>query len=253
LQSFLKIILPALCFQFMANTVAAQLILSGTVFDSSKINFVPGVRVVSTGGLFGITDSLGNYHVTVSEKDSVTFIFRNKPTQKFAVKTIPDPSHFDIALLVPYKGKYSTLKEVVVFAKSYKEDSIENRQTYAKIYNYEKPTISTSITPSGGVGADANEIINIFRFKRNKRLKAFQTRLELEEQEKYVNYRFNKTLVKRITQLDGEQLNVFMIKYRPDYEFTSEADELTFNQYILNCSYKFKIELLKAGASKQKM
>lgn len=250
LHSFLKIILPALCFHITAKPLSAQIILSGTVFDSSKINFVPDVRVVSTGGLFGITDSLGKYHVTVSEKDSVTFIFRNKPTQKFAVKTITDPSHFDISLRINFKGKYSTLKEVVVHSKSYREDSIENRLIYAKVYNYQNPTIRSSVTPSGNVGADVNELINIFRFKRNKRLKAFKIRLEAQEQEKYVTYRFNKTLVKRITQLDGEQLNMFMVKYRPAYEFTSEADELSFNQYILNCFYKYKIELLKPGTAK---
>jgi hypothetical protein len=42
-----------------------------------------------------------------------------------------------------------------------------------------------------------------------------------------------------------------MIKYRPSYEFTSQADELAFNQYILNCSYKYKIELLQQAAPKQ--
>ena len=253
MPSFLKIALLVLCIQIMANTLSAQIILSGTVFDSSKINFVPDVKVVSTSGLYNITDSMGKYHIYVTDKDSITFIFRNKPTQKFAVRTITDPSHFDISLLINYKGKYSTLKEVVVFTKSYKEDSIENRLSYTKIYNYQKPGLQTSVTPSGGVGADVDEIINIFRFKRNKRLKLFQARLELQEQEKYVTYRFNKTLVKRITHLEGNQLNMFMIKYRPGYEFASEADELTFNQYILNCSYKYKLGLLQKEAPKEKI
>ncbi|MGF2411410.1 MAG: hypothetical protein ACQUYJ_03745, partial [Ferruginibacter sp.] len=150
-------------------------------------------------------------------------------------------------------GKYSTLKEVVVFAKSYKEDSIDNRETYAAIYNYEKPGLKSSISPSGMVGADVNELINIFRFKRNKRLKTFQIRLENQEQEKYVNYRFNKTLIKRLTHLDGQQLDIFMVRYRPDYEFASMADELVMNQYILNCSYKYKIELLQQDVPKEKI
>lgn len=213
---------------------------------------MPGVKVVNKQGNFTLTDSVGKYSLSVTEKDSVTFIFRNKATQKFAVHTIGDPSHFDISLRVNYKGKYSTLKEVVVFAKSYREDSIENRETYAAIYNYEKPGLKSSISPSGMVGADVNELINIFRFKRNKRLKTFQIRLENQEQEKYVSYRFNKTLVKRLTHLDGQQLDVFLVRYRPDYAFTSMADELVFNQYILNCSYKFKIELLQQGAPKEK-
>jgi hypothetical protein len=246
-----KIILLGLCCQIVANKLQAQFILSGTVFDSSKINYVPNVMVVNTRGGFTTSDSLGRYSLTVAENDSVTFIFRNKSTQKFAVKTVTDPSHFDISLRINYKGKYSTLKEVVVFTKSYREDSIANRETYAKIYNFQKPTLRTSVSPTGSVGADVNEIINIFRFKRNKRLKAFQLRLEAEEQEKYVNYRFNKKQVKRLTHLEGEQLDVFMMRYRPSYEFVSLADEVTFNQYVLNCSYKFKIELLQKTAPAQ--
>ncbi|MEI9955659.1 MAG: hypothetical protein WDM90_04960 [Ferruginibacter sp.] len=43
----------------MGKSLQAQYILSGTVFDSSKINYVPGVRVANSDGKFAITDSLG--------------------------------------------------------------------------------------------------------------------------------------------------------------------------------------------------
>jgi hypothetical protein len=250
LHQFLKILLLLLFFHATGNALHAQFLLSGTVYDSSKINYVPGVTVSNKQGNAAITDSMGKYSIWVNEKDSVTFTFRNKSTQKFAVQTAPDPSRFDISLRVKYKGKYSTLKEVIVHTKSYREDSIENRETYADIYNYEKPGITSTLSPSGMAGADVNELINIFRFRRNKRLKNFQMRLENQEQEKYVSFRFNKTLIKKLTQLEGQQLDNFMIIYRPDYEFTSLADELVLNQYILNCSYKYKIDLLKQDSPK---
>lgn len=208
------------------------------------------MRVVSTGGLFTMTDSLGRFNLMVNEKDSVIFIFRNKPTQKFVVKDIPDPFHFNISLHITVRGKYTTLKEVVVRTKSYRQDSVENRQTYADVFDYKKPGLSTSIVPGGGVGADVDELINIFRFKRNKRLKAFQNRLELQEQEKYVSYRFSKYTVRRVTQLDGAALDSFMVRYRPSYEFASMASEQAFVQYLLNSSSDFKIYLQKQEALK---
>lgn len=241
----MKLILLLLGFLSSAVILHAQFILSGTVYDSSKTNLVEGVRVVSTGGLFTVTDSMGRYHLKVSEKDSVSFYYLNKPTQKFVIRNIPDPSHFDISLRVTVKGKYSTLKEVVVHSRSYRFDSLENRKTYADVFDYKKPGVSTSISPDGMVGADLDELINIFRFKRNRRLHAFQKRLEAQEQEKYVNYRFNKTTVSRITQLRGSSLDSFMVKYRPSYEFASNSGELAFYQYILNASYEYKIFLLK--------
>jgi hypothetical protein len=245
-----KIILLILLFGSAATRSGAQQVLSGTVYDSSKKNLVEDVRVESTGGNFTITDSMGRYKIAVKENDSVSFVYKNKPTQKFSVKDISDPTHFDNSLRITVKGKYTTLKEVVVFARSYREDSLENRRTYSDVYDYRKPTIRTGVSPDGVAGADLDEIINMFRFKRNKRLKAFQARLEKQEQEKYVSYRFNKTFVRRITQLEGAQLDSFMVRYVPSYEFASQADEVSFNKYILNASYRFRIELLKQDAPK---
>ncbi len=246
----LRYLFSVLFFFFPASSLHAQFTISGTVFDSSKINYVENVRVVSTGGMFAISDSLGRYSVMAGENDSLIFYYNNKPTQKFAVKTIPDPSRFNISLRINVKGKYHVLNEVVVFSKSYKEDSLENRQTYADIYNYQKPGLSTSITPGGGVGADVNELINIFRFKRNKRLRAFQQRLEMQEQEKYIDYRFNKLFVKRITRLDGILLDTFLVWYRPSYEFARNSDEIVFNQYILNAFYQYQ-KLVSVPAAKK--
>lgn len=250
MRSFLKIHLLLLLFIVAGNQLHAQLTVTGTVFDSSRRNYVENVQVESTGGKITRTDSMGRYKITVSEKDSLSFIYKNKPTQKFAVKDIASITQFDISLGITVKGGYHTLKEVVVFARSYREDSIENRQTYADVYNYRKPTIRTSISPSGAAGADVNEIINMFRFRRNKHLKAFQARLEQQEQDHFVSYRFNKNFVKRITGLQGAQLDTFMVRYQPSYQFASTADDVTFNKYILNCSYAFKAGLLKNEAIK---
>lgn len=224
----------------MTPLLYAQIVISGTVLDSSRINYVENVRVVSSGGLFAITDSLGRYSIMASEKDSLTFYYNKKPTQQFAVRTIADPSRFDICLHITVKGKYQVLNEVVVFAKTHKQDSLENRQAYADIFDYHKPGLSTSVTPGGGVGADVNELINIFRFRRNKRLKAFQQRLEVQEQEKYIDYRFSRIYVKRVTGLSSPYLDSFLVWYRPEYEFVRNSNEIDFNQYILLAFYQFQ-------------
>lgn len=230
--------------------IKAQLTVSGTVFDISKRNFVEKVKVESTSGTHAVTDSMGRYRIAASQKDSLIFIYNDKPTQKFPVKDIADTEQFDISLQVAVKSKYSTLREVIVIAKSYQQDSVENRQQYAEYYNFRNPTIKSSISPGGVAGADLNELINIFRFRRNKQIKAFRARLEQQEQEKFIDYRFNKNFVKRITRLEGAELDTFMIRYRPSYEFASLADEVTFNKYILNASYKYKLELLRQEAEK---
>ena len=96
----------------------------------------------------------------------------------------------------------------------------------------------------GTPGLDPNSIINLFRFKRNKSLKSFQNRLLAEEAEKFIDNRFNKTTVKKLTGLEGEQLARFMEMYRPDYEFTAYSTEYQFYQYILDASKRFRQGLL---------
>lgn len=223
-----------------ATTASAQILVSGTVLDKSKVNYVEGAKVVSTNGQLAYTDSMGRYAIRVNPSDSLFFVYNNKPTQKFAVSSIPNTDKFDISILVPVAGKYKALQEVIVYTKSYRQDSTENRETYRDIFGYKKPGLSTSITPGGGVGADLDEIINIFRFKRNKSLRAFQKRLEGQEQDKYIDYRFSRQTVRRITQLKSPALDTFLVWYRPSYEFASRSSEIDFNQYILNALYQFQ-------------
>jgi hypothetical protein len=235
--------------------VFAQITVRGSIFDKSKVNYIEAVTVYSTGGNIAYTDSLGRYAIEVKQHDSLYFFYKNKPTQKFAISTITNTEQFDIALQTTVKSKYGLLKEVVVYTKNYKYDSAENRERYAKIFEYKKPGISTSINPSGTVGLDANELINIFRFRRNKQLRKFQLWLEKDEQEKYVNYRFSKNFVRRITQIKGAALDTFLVWYRPSYYFTSIASEIEFNEYILEASYVFKKiykELIKMEGKKER-
>ncbi len=217
-----------------------QQILSGRVFDKSKINFVENARVISTGGKMALTDSMGRYAIAVMNEDSVFFVYENKPTQKFTVSSITNFDNFNVSLHIYVKSKYSLLAEVVVQSKIHRQDSIENRQQYAAVFNFQKPGLVSGTGVDGTVGFDANEIINTFRFRRNKRIKAFQRRLEKEEEEKYVDYRFSKIFVGRITGLKSPALDSFLVKYRPGYEFTSQSSVLEFNQYVLDASYQFR-------------
>lgn len=227
-------------FTLFANFVMGQIIISGTVYDSTKLYSVPGVIVKSTGGGSTITDSLGVYHISTTEKDSISFYYANKPTQKFAVKTMSNYNDFDISLRVRVFEKYRLLKEVKIFTKNYRQDSAENRISYSKVFNHQKPGLRSTYTPGSPPGLDINELINIFHFRRNKMNLVFQKRLLEEEEDKYVNYKFNTTLLKRVTGLSGVLLDKYKMKYKPSYEFIITATELEFYEYILKTADDFK-------------
>ncbi len=224
----------------LPNLVKSQIIISGTVYDSTKLYAVPGVIVKSTGGGSTITDSLGIYHINTNEKDSISFYYANKPTQKFPVKSITNYSDFDISLQIHVFEKYRLLKEVRIYGKNYRQDSAENRQSYSKIFDYQKPGLKSTYSPGGPAGLDINELINIFHFRRNKMNLAFQKRLIEEERDKYVDYKFNNSLLKRVTGLTGDTLEKYKREYKPPFEFIANATELEFYEYILKSAAQFK-------------
>jgi hypothetical protein len=80
----------------------------------------------------------------------------------------------------------------------------------------------------------------MFRFKRNKLNLAFQKRVIAEEEDKYVNYKFNNTLLTRVTGLRGVLLEKYKMQYKPGFEFIITATELEFYEYILSTAGKFK-------------
>lgn len=238
---FYKIPFTILCCFFFVFS-KGQFVITGTVYDSTKIIPVKDVTIKSSGGSTAISDSNGRYSIVVSQKDSLIFIYQNKPTLKFAVREVPNSGVFDIALHVRVNEKYKRLKEVKVYAKNYRQDSAENREQYAKIFNYQKPGIKLSSNNySGAAGVDLDELINIFRFKRNKQLKKMRLRLEEEEKEKFIDYRFNKTTVRRVTGLQGKELEEFIKSYRPGFEFTLNSSLVDFYDYILKASYEYKM------------
>ena len=225
-------------FLLTASPASAQLYkIRGTVYDSSRNFPMEAVSVLTTSGSGTMTNSDGRYEIDVIEKDSIWFSYLNKPTMKFPVLKIINHFEFDISIQV----SVPVLKEVKVLPRNYKLDSIQNRIDYAKIFNYEKPKLKPVAPQYGvGMGFDLNEIINMFRFRRNRSMAAFKERLLQQERDKAVDHRFNKALVKRLTLLDSTRLDSFMRTFRPSYLFTQVSSDYEFQEYIKIALYRFK-------------
>ncbi len=89
------------------------------------------------------------------------------------------------------------LPEVKVATKNYKLDSLQNRQ--------------------------------------NRQALAFQQRLIQQEHDKYIDHRYTKYLIKKLTHLDGKLLENFMNYYRPSYDEVLLMNDLELGYYIEQC------------------
>jgi hypothetical protein len=220
----------------------------GFVYDSSRNYPMQAVTVQSTSGNGTYTNADGFYEIDVVEKDSIWFSYLNKPTIKFPVLKIVNPMEFDISLQV----NVPVLKEVRIKPRNYKFDSLQNRIDYAKIFNYQKPGLKPTISNYGaGVGFDLDEIINAFRFRRNRSMVSFQQRLLLEEEDRFIDHRFNKLLVRRLTLLSGNELDSFMRVFRPSYLFTQLSSDYEFQLFIKISFARFRKGLPPMDAIKR--
>ncbi|HXD79654.1 MAG TPA: hypothetical protein VN616_17685 [Puia sp.] len=207
-----------------------QIEVHGTVYDKSRYFAMPGVSVMSTGGRGTMTDSTGQYRLRVTPKDSIWFSYLGRSTAKFPLRTI-DPNYpMDISLAVAV----DSLPLVVVRPRAYRYDSLANRDEYRKVFDYEPDYLGQG---EGGVGINLDML---FGARRNREMLALKERLIEEERDKYVDYRFNRTLVRRITGLQRPALDTFMKMYRPSYDFIkSFENDYEFYKYIKDCGIYF--------------
>jgi hypothetical protein len=211
------------------QVVQGQITIKGTVYNITRAQPLEAVSVLSTSGLGTVTDSNGTYQIIVNEEDSISFSYLGRYTAKFPVRNMNFGANFDVALMV----QPTELTEVRIRPRDYHMDSLANRQEYAKIFNFHKPGLSINAPGQGlGVGVDLDELINALRFQRTRRLLAFQRRLEDEEKEKFIDHRFNRSIVKKITKISDNEIDSFMIAYRPSFEFTASTTDYDFFDYI---------------------
>jgi len=229
-------------------TAVCQIQVKGKVFDMTQSIPLQAVSVMSTGGTGTLTDSLGRYVIIVREKDSIWFSYLGKATPKYPVTTIGNLQNFEVSLHV----NVTTLKSVMVKPPNYHLDSIQNRRDYAKVFNYKKPGIGVVSTPGGAVGLDLDEFIQMFQFRKNRRMVAFRERLEREEQEKFIDHRFSRALVIKLTGLRSPELDTFMARYRPDLLFTQFATDYEFQSHIKACYDKYLRLKLVMGELKKR-
>jgi hypothetical protein len=219
----------------ISGNVSGQVKVNGRVFDMTQSVPLPSVSVLSTGGTGTLTDSSGRFMIMVAERDSIWFSYLGKPTPKYAVLGIANIHDFEISLHV----NVTELPKIVIHPKDYRRDSIQNRIDYADAFNFKKPGISSTYTPGGAAGLNLDEFITMFQFRRNKRMASFRDRLLREEQDAFIEHRFSRSLVIKITGIRGAELDSFMVRYKPDLLFAMYATDYEIGEYIKECHIKY--------------
>ena len=112
----------------------------------------------------------------------------------------------------------NTLEKVIVYTKvkynPYQLDSINRRKDFFKIMT--DHTIPTFSLANSGAGLGIN-LDHFYGYQKKKRKSI--SLFDKMEDEQYINYRFNASLVHQLTDFTDDKLISFMQLYRPDYKW----------------------------------
>ena len=222
-----------LCLLFMIHGRAQQF-LTGKVFKKNSTEALQSVSIHNiTEQRYDLSDGDGSYRIPAAPGDHIAFssvgYMADTLTVTASLLTAFCPVYLDIraqTLQAARVGEFS----------NYQLDSMDRRKEYAWVYDHDNtPKVAKDRQGADGVGVT----FNIFRNTSSaaKQRISLKKRLEKEEEDYYVDSRYNKDYVTKITHLKGDSLKEFMQRYRPSYEYCRKAANVDILIYI-NDSYK---------------
>jgi hypothetical protein len=218
---------------------SAQEVLMGKVFKKGSAESLMSVSIQNySHKKYTESDPGGNFRIPAVEGDTVLFSSAGYKPDTLIVRNY---MYFD-GFAVSLEPRVMTLAAVRVGAASnYEQDSITRWRDYDGL-NPKKPTRlldKIDKTRQGdGVGISFTPRLYSSEDKQKIRLKK---RLDEEEQDYYVDFRWSPEYVTKLTKFQGDTLKRFMMLYRPTYAFCRSAGSVDMLLYVNDSLIKFRM------------
>ncbi len=208
----------------------APVLVRGQITDTSrKLVLYPATIRNKTSGARVFSDNGGYYRINARMGDEILISFIGYVSDSFKVVSVAGTEVHDVRL----KLRESFLHEVEVSGKwnPYQLDSIARYEEFRPfLETRNRALVDTSRRSSGGFGI----VISPFTrgSRREKDLRKFKRLYDEHEKQAYVDYRYSKTFVGRVTGLGGDSLLRFTQKYQPAYEMLRNMNNETLIFWI---------------------
>ncbi len=206
-----------------------QTSLAGKVRQKESRELLASVSVTNiTQRRINISDMGGNYRIAANPGDSITFSSAGFKPDTVVVdsRMLGEKDGYEVWL----EPRSVVLPTVKVEQNNYQLDSIKRREDYKWLYPVHRRKLIGSETVTDGVGISISPI-DYFSGKETQR-RRLRARLAAEEKEYYIDSRFPAAYVARITGLKSDSLRVFLVRYRPTYDFCRKASNEDIFLYI---------------------
>ncbi|HEY9362733.1 MAG TPA: hypothetical protein VIQ00_05700, partial [Chitinophagaceae bacterium] len=219
--------------QLIIATGASGQKLRGKIYSLPSDSLLPGINIVNTGNhLFTQSAQDGSYEIAVGEGDTIIFSSNGYRPDTLQVAYYMLSNSYDITL-VPVTG---TLSAITIYSYDrFRKDSLQRRSEYGYLLD-QKNTLINRKTASKGFGITISPLSYFSATQKAQR--KLKKRLKKQEKESFIDSRFSKQFVYRITSLAPSSLKLFMALYRPSYTFCRKSGE---DEMILYISEKLKL------------
>lgn len=229
--SKVKLIMQALhviffVWAFAVPATAQDTALKGYVLELDSGEPLPYVEIknLNTGALSETLED-GSFHVAVKKNERLRFSYPGYRTDTVVV------IEFDIKrVYLTSDGSTVQLDEVQIAAMtdSRLETEIKRAEAEGKFTDVSQHRGGLRLSPSRWFGHSGRQAR-----QRHELLLA-------ERERRQIDARFTREAITAITPLKGEDLELFMTKYRPSIEFLSTTDESELRLYIMDSYAAFK-------------
>jgi hypothetical protein len=219
------------------NGMAQQFYLTGRIHKEGGIEVLVSVSVHNlTRQKYNLSDQGGNFKIQAIDGDVMVFSSAGYLSDTLVVTTTMLGGPNDIGM----EPRIVPLPAVEVGGLSnYQLDSLERRQDYAWVYDRGAAPLVDKQRQGDGVGVNLNLPFNSSEDRERKKLKK---RLIQEEQQYYIDSRFTREYVVKLTKLEGDSLQHYMVQYRPSYAFCRTATNQDILLWINDSFKKYKKE-----------
>lgn len=211
-----------------STPVAAQQFLTGKVRRRASEEVLSSVSVINhTQKKTNISDMGGNFRIPAREGDTITFSSAGylPDTTIVAGWMFKEDNGYQV-YLAPHVVALPTVR--VGDQSNYQLDSAKRKEDYAWLDQVHREKLAGGKTFSDGVGISFSPL-SYFNKKEVQR-RRLRRRLQQEEKDYYIDSRFPRPYVARVTGLQGDSLQTFMVRYRPSYDFCrrSSGEDILF-------------------------
>lgn len=215
----------------LANVASGQNI-SGVIYDRDSLNMIPNVVVTNTRtNLSATSNTLGAYIISAGEGDTIVFTRQGYILQK----EIVSPQNKERFQTVLMKRPSYRLSEVEIVSDERVKDSINQRIIYKKTIEdaERKPKLHVGSPTGFGLFLDGPFTALARRISgKQKKDKAFVEELTQDEQNKYIQTRYNIAKVTAVMNINDSLARAFIAHNPMPYDFARTARELEIKMWI---------------------